>query len=35
LDFETVRGLTLLFSAVFVLIMAVVALLVVQPRTWK
>jgi hypothetical protein len=35
LDFDTVRGLALFFSAIFVLIMAVVALLMIQPRTWK
>ena len=35
LDFDTVRGLALLFSVIFVLLMAVVALLALQPRTWK
>jgi hypothetical protein len=35
LDLDAVRGLALLFSVIFVLIMAVVALLAVQPRTWK
>ena len=35
LDWETVRGLSLLFSVIFVLIMAVVAVLALQPRTWK
>jgi hypothetical protein len=35
LDFDTVRGLALLFSVIFVLLMAVVALLAIQPRTWK
>jgi len=35
LDFDAVRGLVLLFSVIFVLVMAVVALLAAQPRTWK
>jgi hypothetical protein len=35
LDFETVRGLALLFTVIFVLLLAVIALLAVQPRTWK
>jgi hypothetical protein len=35
LDFDTVRGLALLFTVIFVLLMAVVALLAMQPRTWK
>jgi hypothetical protein len=35
LDFETVRGLALLFGVIFILVMAVVALLAMQPRTWK
>ena len=35
MDFDTVRGLALLFSVVLVLILAVVALLAAQPRTWK
>jgi hypothetical protein len=35
LDFDTVRALAVLFTIVFVLLMAVVALLAAQPRTWK
>jgi hypothetical protein len=35
LDFDVVRGLALLISVIFVLLMAVVALLAMQPRTWK
>jgi hypothetical protein len=35
LDFDTVRGLAVIFSVIFVLIMAVVALLAMQPRNWK
>jgi hypothetical protein len=35
LDFDTVRGLAVLFSVIFILLMAVIALLAVQPRTWK
>lgn len=35
MDFDTVRGLALLFSVALVLILAVVALLAAQPRTWK
>jgi hypothetical protein len=35
LDFESARGLTLLFPVIFLLTMAVVALFAGQPRTWK
>jgi hypothetical protein len=35
LDWEAVRGLAMLFSVIFVLIMAVVVMLAMQPRTWK
>jgi len=35
LDFDVVRGLALLISVIVVLLMAVVALLAMQPRTWK
>jgi hypothetical protein len=35
LDFETVRGLALLFCVIFVLLMVAVTLLAMQPRTWK
>jgi hypothetical protein len=35
LDFDAVRGLALLFTVIFILLMAVVALLAIQPRTWK
>jgi hypothetical protein len=35
LDFDTVRGLALLFTVIFVLLMAVVALVAIQPRTRK
>jgi hypothetical protein len=35
LDFDAVRGLILLFSVIFLFVMAVVALLAVQPRTWR
>jgi hypothetical protein len=35
LDVDTVRGLVLLFGMIFLLVMAAVALLAVQPRTWK
>lgn len=35
LDFDTVRELAVLFSVIFILLMAVIALLALQPRTWK
>jgi hypothetical protein len=35
LDVDAIRGLILLFSMIFFLVIAVVALLAVQPRTWK
>ena len=35
MDFDSVRGLAVLFTIIFVLLMAVVALLAAQPRTWK
>jgi hypothetical protein len=35
LDFDTVRSFALLFGVLFVLILAAVALLAVQPRSWK
>jgi len=35
LDFDVVRGLAVLISVIFVLLMAAVALLAMQPRTWK
>jgi hypothetical protein len=35
LDFDTVRELAGLFSVIFLLLLAVIALLALQPRTWK
>jgi hypothetical protein len=35
LDFDTVRAFALLFTVVLLLILAAVALLAIQPRTWK
>jgi hypothetical protein len=35
LDFDTVRSFALLFGVLFTLILAAVALLAVQPRSWK
>jgi hypothetical protein len=35
LDFDTVRGLALLFTVVLLLILAAIALLALQPRSWK
>jgi hypothetical protein len=35
MDWETVRALALVASIVLVLIVAAVALLAAQPRTWK
>jgi hypothetical protein len=35
LDWETVRGLALLFTVIFVLILGGVAMLAMQQRTWK
>jgi hypothetical protein len=35
LDFDAVRTLALLFTPIFLLILAGAALLAVQPRSWK
>jgi hypothetical protein len=35
MDFGTVRGLALLYFLILLLILAAVALLAAQPRTWR